>query len=262
MSGRVGGKVAVVTGGASGLGRACALRLAEEGAAGVLVADLHDRAEAVAEEIAAMGVDSAAIGVDVSRESDCDAMAEYAAERWGRIDIAVAAAGISFDAITPERDKRAVTDMDLASWQRVLDVNVNGVMLTDRAVAKRMIANGTKGSIVNMGSICSRWTREGNAPYTVSKAAVLMLTKCVALELAPHGIRVNAVGPGYIETPMTESFRDDPAAFERVITSTPLGRFGQPVEIANTVLFLASDEASYFTGEILFPDGGFLASTR
>src|SRR5205085_910744 len=126
---------------------------------------------------------------------------------------------------------------------------------------RHMRAAGS-GSIVNIASICAVWNRQGNAPYTASKAGVLSLTKSLALELAPHGVRVNAVGPGYIETPMTEAFREDPAARERVTTTTPLGRFGQPREVADTVLFLASDDASFFTGEILFPDGGFLASTR
>ena len=260
---RVADKVAVVTGAASGLGRACALRLGEEGAAGIVVADLDDRSGPVVDELRASGVDAVGVAADVSRESDCEAMATAAIERWGRIDVLVAAAGVSFQALLhgDERERMGILDMPLPAWRKVIEVNLEGVLHSDRAVGRHMRTAG-RGSIVNIASICSVWNRQGNSPYTVSKAGVLSLTKSLALELAPHGVRVNAVGPGYIETPMTKTAREDPAALERVTTATPLGRFGQPKEVADTVLFLASDEASFFTGEILFPDGGFLAATR
>jgi 3-oxoacyl-[acyl-carrier protein] reductase len=263
MGERIAGKVVVVTGGGSGLGKACALRLGEEGATGVLIVDLGKRADEAAEELSALGVDAVGVSADVSQEADCDAMASAAMERWGRIDVLVAAAGVSFESVLgpDERERKSVLDMPMHAWRRVLDVNLEGVLYSDRAVGRRMRA-ARSGSIVNIASICAVWNREGNAPYAVSKAGVVSLTKGLALELAPHGVRVNAVGPGYIETPMTQAAREDPDAFERVTTATPVGRFGQPREVADTVLFLASDEASFFTGEILFPDGGFLASTR
>jgi 3-oxoacyl-[acyl-carrier protein] reductase len=263
MGERVVGKIAVITGGGSGLGRACALRLGEEGASGVLIADLGTRADDAAAELRSLGVDAVGIATDVSREDDCEAMASAAMDRWGRIDVLVAAAGVSFESVLgPDgRDQKSILDMPMPAWRRVLDVNLEGVLHSDRAVGRHM-RSARSGSIVNIASICAVWNRQGNAPYAVSKAGVVSLTKGLALELAPDGVRVNAVGPGYIETPMTQAARDDPDAYERVTAATPVGRFGRPREIADTVLFLASDEASFFTGEILFPDGGFLASTR
>ena len=263
MGTRVAGKVVVVTGGGSGLGRACALRFAQEGAAGVLVVDLEQRWKSVVDELVALGVDAAGLAVDVTRPSECEAMASAAMDRWGRIDVLVAAAGVSFPSVLgpDEREQTSILDLPLHAWRRVIEVNLDGVLHSDRAVGRHMRAAG-KGAIVNIASICSIWNHEGSGPYAVSKAGVVSLTKVLALELAAHGVRVNAVGPGYIETPMTEGARADPAVFDRVVAATPMGRFGQPREVADTVLFLASDEASFFTGEILFPDGGFLASTR
>ncbi len=137
----------------------------------------------------------------------------------------------------------------------MLNVNLTGVMLTDRAVAKRMIAGGRPGSIINIASGAAKIPIPGAAEYCVSKAGVWMLTKVLALEVAPQ-IRVNAIGPGFIQTPMTASMRANEEAVTRIVNTTPLKRLGEPVDIANTALFLASDEASFFTGEIIFPDGG------
>ncbi|NUU20796.1 MAG: SDR family oxidoreductase [Streptomycetaceae bacterium] len=257
-------KVVVVTGGASGIGRASAERLVAEGAA-VVVADVHEDAAAkVAAEIRDAGGTAESFAADVTDAAACDDLARYAAERFGRIDVLVAAAGISSAAVggTGEHDG---TDAGLAFstevWQRVIDVNLNGLMYTNRAVARHMIPAGG-GSIVNIASICSVWTSGNATPYAVSKAAAWMLTKSLAVELAPHGIRVNAVGPGFIETPMTAATRADRAAAEAVTGRTLMGRFGRPREVADTVLFLAGDESSYFTGSILYPDGGFNAPTR
>jgi NAD(P)-dependent dehydrogenase (short-subunit alcohol dehydrogenase family) len=261
VAGRVQGKVVVVTGGGSGIGRASAERLAAEGAS-VVVADVHEGAAAqVAGEI---GGAAASFGADVTDAAACDALARYAVERFGRIDVLVAAAGISSAAVS-EAGEHDGTDAGLAwstsVWQRVIDVNLNGLMYANRAVARHMIAGGG-GSIVNIASICSVWTSGNATPYAVSKAAAWMLTKSLAVELAPHGIRVNAVGPGFIETPMTEATRADEQAAEAVTSRTLMGRFGRPREVADTVLFLASEESSYFTGSILYPDGGFNAPTR
>src|SRR3954454_15950639 len=185
MGSRVAGKVVVVTGGGSGLGRACALRLGEEGAAGVLVADLEQRWKSVVDELVALGVDAAGIATDVSLESDCEAMASAAIERWGRIDVLVAAAGVSFHAILgpEERGQTSTLDMPLHAWRRVLEINLEGVLLSNRAVGRHMRAAGT-GAIVNIASICSIWNHEGSGPYAVSKAGVVSLTKGLALELA------------------------------------------------------------------------------
>jgi NAD(P)-dependent dehydrogenase (short-subunit alcohol dehydrogenase family) len=140
-------------------------------------------------------------------------------------------------------------------FRQVIDVNLYGVLFSARAAARWMLANGRPGSIINLGSIMSKRPSPSGA-YSISKAGVWMLTKVLALELATSGIRVNAIGPGWVETPMTAGLREDEARMRQVLALTPMGRLGQPEEIANTALFLASDESSYFTGEILHPSGG------
>ena len=137
----------------------------------------------------------------------------------------------------------------------MIDINLYGVLFLNRAVARWMIANRRGGSIINLASIMSRMPSSGGA-YSVSKAGVWMLTKCLAQELAGHGIRVNAIGPGFIETPMTAALRGDATRSRWAMDLTPMGRYGNPEEVACTALFLASDEASYFTGELLHPAGG------
>jgi NAD(P)-dependent dehydrogenase (short-subunit alcohol dehydrogenase family) len=265
-------RVAVITGAASGIGRACALRFSEEGAS-VVVADLNrDRAAEVVAEIAAAGGAALAVEVDTRSEDACEAMAEAAVDRFGRIDACVAAAGISHagyvsraPADQPGRDRYASSDMwalnkSLDSWQQVLDVNLTGVMLTDRAVARHMIEAG--GSIVNIASVAAVKALPASADYCVSKAGVWMLTKCLAGELARYGIRVNAVGPGYIQTSMSAAAVANEAWVAARVKETPLRRLGDPVDIANACLYFASDESSFVTGEILFPDGGLAADTR
>jgi NAD(P)-dependent dehydrogenase (short-subunit alcohol dehydrogenase family) len=250
------GKVVVVTGGGSGIGRACVLRLAEEGAAACVVADIDGGAASrVASEI---GVGEP-FTLDVTDEAACDALAAHVVQQHGRVDALVAAAGIAGYQVP---GGHSAVHGSFEGWRRVLDVNLDGLMLTNRAVARQMIEGRVAGSIVNITSMCSAWTSGGATPYAVSKAGAWTLTKCLALELADHGIRVNAVGPGFVETPMTAATRADVAAADGVVQRTPLGRFGQPVEIANAVLFLASDEASFVTGEILYADGGFNAPSR
>ena len=142
-----------------------------------------------------------------------------------------------------------------AAIRSAIEVNLYGVLFSDRAVARWMVANRRGGSIINLGSIMSKMPSPGGA-YSVSKAGVWMLTKCLAQELAAQGIRVNAIGPGFIETPMTAPLRADDTRSRWAMNMTPMGRFGTPEEIASTALFLASDEASFFTGEILHPSGG------
>ena len=183
-------------------------------------------------------------------------MAEVAAADFGRIDILVAAAGIEQDPSHAERPP--IIDLPTESWQRLLDVNLTGVLLCNRVVAKKMIAGGIRGSMINLASGAARRVRHGMVAYSVTKAGVWMLTRGLALELAPYGIRVNAIGPGTIESPMTHRLYGSPAAVADRGTTIPLGRAGQPLDIANTALFLASDESSFYTGSILHPDGGSL----
>jgi len=262
---RLEGRVAIITGGASGIGRATARRFAEEGA-DVVLADLNPErgADAVREIEAVVNRRAIFVKTDVGHEEDIDALVRRAVDEFGRIDCVLAAAGLSnanyVSGVVRERptDPTAnhLVNKSVSDWERVLKINLTGVMLTDRAVARHMIDAGIKGSIINIASVAARVPLPGAADYNVSKAGVEMLTKVLAMELIEHGIRVNAIGPGFIETPMTQGMRDDPEALQRVMALTPMGRLGKPVEIANTALFLASDESSYFTGQTLFPGGG------
>jgi NAD(P)-dependent dehydrogenase (short-subunit alcohol dehydrogenase family) len=257
--------VAIITGGASGIGRACALRFAEEGA-DIVVADLDAaRGAGTVSAVKALGRNALFVPTDTSVEAQCEALADRAIAEFGRIDALVAAAGISNATyVSSDEPAAGVTDREAGFilnkpteyWEKVLNVNLTGVMMTDRAVARRMIASGRPGSIINIASGAAKIPLPGAADYCVSKAGVWMLTKVLAIEVARHQVRVNAIGPGFIETPMTANMRADEERLQRIIRDTPLGRLGQPVDIANTALFLASDESSFFTGEIIFPDGG------
>lgn len=266
------GRVAVITGGASGIGRGCALRFAEEGAS-IAVADLNlDRAREVADEITSAGGAAIAVQVDTALEEANEAMATAAVDAFGKIDACVAAAGISHAGyVSRDADEQAkedrfdsgdmmALDKSIDSWQRVIDVNLTGVLLTDRAVARHMLDSG--GSIVNIASVAAVTALKGSADYCVSKAGVWMLTKCLAVELARHKIRVNAVGPGYINTSMSAAATVHDSWVKAREKETPLRRLGEPVDIANACLYLLSDESSFVTGEIIFPDGGFGAAVR
>jgi NAD(P)-dependent dehydrogenase (short-subunit alcohol dehydrogenase family) len=263
-SGQAGGKlvdrVAVVTGGASGIGRACAIRMADEGAS-VILGDLNlDLAVATAAEIEGRGGTAHAVHLDASSVSDNAAMFGTALDKYGRLDITLAAAGLAHAGyVSGEPSERAASqllDQSLDDWQRVMDVNLNGVMLANQAAARVMIEAGNGGSIVNIASAAAKVPLNGAVDYCVSKAGVWMLTKAFALEMAEHGIRVNAIGPGFVETPMTAQMASTEDGSERMTAMTPMGRLGVPDEIASTALFLAGDDASYITGQIIFPAGG------
>jgi NAD(P)-dependent dehydrogenase (short-subunit alcohol dehydrogenase family) len=273
--GRLAGKVAVVTGGGNGLGRATAVRFAEEGAA-VVVADLLDGpGEDTAAEIEQLGGRAAFVSVDVTSRADNDAMARIAIERFDGLHVVVTAAGVasggyvSGDLELAEKSMRerydpdparAFVKLDVEEWQSVLDVNLTGTLKTLQSCVRAMLDHGCAqdASLITIASIGAKHPDAGSLPYGVSKAGVWWLTKKLARELVGAGIRVNAIGPGFIETNMTALMQFMPeAAREHIHRQIPMGRMGTPREIANTALFLASDEASYFTGEILHPDGGF-----
>lgn len=263
-TGRVAGKVIVITGGASGIGLACAKRLAVEGASLVLADLFVDQGEAAVEAI--QGISSAKVQfvkTDVTSEEEQIALGQATIEGFGRVDGVVAAAGISNANYFEERDYESrepdaghVINKATSDWQKVLDVNLTGVMLTNKVMAKLMVESGIPGSIVNIASVAAKRPLVGAADYCVSKAGVAMLTQVLAAEMSQLNVRVNAIGPGFIETPMTQNIRADNEGNMMAMSMTPMGRYGLPVEIANTALFLLSDESSYFSGQTLFPAGG------
>ena len=251
--GRVQGKVAVVTGAASGLGAASAKRLAEEGASVMLTDRSVTAGEAVAEAILAIGGKAAFMAHDVTSETDWQAVVAGALKGFGKIDVLVNNAGVAGGA--------PLMEMSLADWRALLAVNLDGVFLGLRHVGPVMAAAG--GSIINLSSILGKVGQAGAGAYSASKGGVLMLTKSAALEWAPLGIRVNSIHPGYIDTPMvSQTLHNAENGNELrtlILSRHPLGRLGLAREIADGVLFLASDESSFMTGAELVIDGGYTA---
>jgi NAD(P)-dependent dehydrogenase (short-subunit alcohol dehydrogenase family) len=274
VSGQLDGRVAVVTGGANGIGLACALRFAEEGA-DVVVADVLDEAGAAAVgAVEDRGAKALFVHVDAPSPADNRTLVAAAVDTFGQVDVLVTAAGIGhasqrsgdFEHDARHYERRAadfgrpgvaLAALTTDEWQRVIDVNLTGTMLAVQAAAGWMVEAGRPGSIVTIASIAAKHPGAGTFPYSVSKAGVWMFTKAAARDLAAAGIRVNAIGPGYTETNMTAAALRVPAARERILAQIPMGRFARPDEIAASALFLASDQSSYMTGEILHPDGGF-----
>jgi NAD(P)-dependent dehydrogenase (short-subunit alcohol dehydrogenase family) len=269
------GKVAIVTGGGNGIGRACCLRFADEGM-DVVVADiLEDAGAKTLVDVEASGRRGVFVLADSTDPGDNDAMVNAAVEEFGGVDVLVTAAGISHAGYrsdekgvgeagapmaardTVEGPAEQFANVPLAEWHAVLDVNLTGTLLSMQAVTRQMLQQGRGGSIVTISSIAARHPEPGTPAYGVSKAGVWMLTLQAAKMLADAGIRVNSIGPGFIETNMTKALRDMPEAMAQFMPSIPMGRFGTPEEVAAAVAFLASDDASYFTGELLHPDGGF-----
>jgi NAD(P)-dependent dehydrogenase (short-subunit alcohol dehydrogenase family) len=252
-SGRVAGKVAIVTGAASGLGAASARRLAEEGASVMLTDRSVAAGEAAAEAILAIGGKAAFMAHDVTSEEDWAAVVAGTLKGFGRIDVLVNNAGVGGGA--------PLMEMSLADWRALLAINLDGVFLGMRAVGAAMAQAG--GSIINLSSILGKVGQAGAGAYCASKGGVLMLTKAAALEWAPLKIRVNSIHPGYIDTPMVSTAlhnaENGNEMRDMIISRHALGRLGLPREIADGVVFLASDEASFMTGAELVIDGGYTA---
>lgn len=248
-------KVAIVTGGASGIGRATVLRFAGEGAK-VAIADVAQQAEAaqqVVEEVQAAGGTARLALADVAVCAEVEAMVEAVVQQLGRLDILVANAGITRDAFTLRPTPAGgITKMSEEQWDAVLDVNLKGTWLCCQAAARPMMEQ-KYGKMSLTSSFAVRGNR-GQANYVASKAGVVGLTRVLALELARYGINVNCVAPGATKTPMTAAIPPDLVA--QLTEKIPLKRFAEAEEIANVHLFLVSDEASYITGQCLFVDGG------
>ena len=275
MTERLQDRVAVITGAANGIGRACAERFAAEGAS-IVVADLlAEPGRAVVDAITAAGGRSTFVELDAASPEANRAMAEAAVDAFGTIDVVVTAAGVSSgDYVSGdlERSRKRIrqaaeaaavdpaaslTDLDVDDWRRVLDVNLTGTLLAVQATVRVMLDQQKRGSIVTIASIAARDPLWGSPSYPVSKAGVWMLTKSAARTLAPLGIRVNAIGPGFVDTNMTAALDEVDEMSALVLDHTPMGRKGTPAEIASVALFLAGDEASYVTGELIHPDGGW-----
>ncbi len=273
---RLDGKVAVVTGGGNGIGRACCLRFATEGAA-IVVADIQEsQAQETAALVTAAGGQARHLRVDVTSGADNEAMAQLAVDAFGSLDVVVTAAGIThanYNSGDVEADlknaKKRLDYVDRPGWDFVESdpnefdavhaVNVKGTLLGMQACVAHMLESGRGGSVVTIASIAAKHPDAGPLAYTASKAAVWMLTKKAARMLGPTGVRVNAIGPGFIDTNMTKiiDVMPRPDGAPDFYDAIPMGHKGEPIDIANAALFLASDEAKYFTGAILHPAGGF-----
>ena len=246
------GKTAIVTGAARGIGEACARAFAEHGARVVMADILADLCTASAESISKdTGAETSAIQVDVSKESRCEALLAHCVERFGHCDILLNNAGI----IAPG----SILDTSTADFDRVLAVNLRGTFLLSRAVANHMVERSIHGAIINMSSTNAVVTIPDQLAYATSKGGVAQLTKVMAMELAGHDIRVNAIGPGSISTDMLNVVMQDESARRTILSRTPMGRAGDASEIASVAVFLASDYASYVTGQTIYPDGGRLS---
>ncbi len=248
------GKVAIITGAAHGIGLACAQRLAEDGAS-VMLGDIDEKHGALAaEELRDAGHKAMFTSCDVSKRLEVQNMIKLTVSNFEHIDILINNAGIVHSA-----DFLELAEED---FDRVLKVNLKGYFLCGQAAAKQMLkqvkSGGKPGSIINMSSINAVFAIANQVPYSVSKGGINQLTKVMALSLAPHGIRVNAIGPGSIMTSMLDAVVNDEQAKHKILSRTPLGRIGTAQEIASIAAFLSSDDASYITGQTIYADGGRL----
>lgn len=243
------GKVALVTGGGSGIGAATAEAYAREGAQ-VLIADLHlAAAQEVQARIQSQGGTAWAVSVDVSNAADCERMVQEALSRFGRLDIACNNAGIGGEA-------NPVADMSLDGWRRIIAVNLDSVFYCMKYQIPAMLQHGG-GAIVNMSSILGQVAFPYSSGYVAAKHGVVGLTQNAAVEYATAGIRVNAVGPAFIDTPLLSAL--DASVKQQLITKHPIGRLGKAEEVAELVLWLSSDKASFVTGSYYAVDGGYLS---
>jgi NAD(P)-dependent dehydrogenase (short-subunit alcohol dehydrogenase family) len=247
---RLAGKVAVVTGAAAGNGRAIALRFAREGC-DLAISDVNlDGVTATAEAAHAFGVRTSVTRTDVTQRDHVQAMVDQAITTLGPLDILVNNAGIFFNA--------SVDEMTDEQWHRMLNTNLTSVFLVSQAVIRHWLEQQRRGSIIHLASVSSSIAFTRSAHYCAAKSGVTAFSRCLALEYGPRGIRSNCLAPGIIETAMTRPALSDPATVEDWMRRIPLRSLGQPEDVADAALFLASDEARYITGDMLYVDGGWM----
>jgi NAD(P)-dependent dehydrogenase (short-subunit alcohol dehydrogenase family) len=246
------GKVGLVTGGTSGIGRDTAVLFAKAGAKVVVAGRREPEGNETVELVRAAGGDGLFVKSDVSKATEVDALIQKAVEKFGRLDVAFNNAGV-------EGVWAPIIRQSEEDWDRTIDINLKGVWLCLKYEIRQMLKQGGGGAIVNMASIIGLVGSAGVAAYSASKHGVIGLTKTAALETAKSGIRINAVCPGFTETPMADRTLRAPAVHKYFLSCHPIGRFGRPHEIAEAVLWMCSDRASFMTGQSLVLDGGFLA---
>jgi gluconate 5-dehydrogenase len=252
MSGALAGKTALISGSTRGIGRAIAQAMAQAGATVVVHGRSPEAARAVAQELHAQGHAAQAVGADLSDPQGAIALFEQALALAGQIDILVNNAGISPIVGRPE-------NLTLDHWQRILSTNLTAPFLLCQAAGRHWIARGLPGCVVNVASVGGQVALPGQVGYCVSKAGLIALTRQLAVDWAKHAIRVNGLAPAYIVTDLTEGVRESPRYAELILRQTPLGRLGEAGEVALAAVFLASEAASYITGQTLGVDGGWTA---
>jgi glucose 1-dehydrogenase len=248
------GKVAIVTGGNSGIGKAVTLALAGAGA-NVVIDYVADEAatEDLEKQIAALGDRAIGVKADVSKVADLERLIQTAVKEMGHLDVMVNNAGIE--------TRTSVLDTTEDQYERVMEINLKSAFFGTQLAAKQMIAQGTGGRIINISSVHEDWPMPGNAPYCLSKGGMRMLTRQAGIELGPHNVLVVGVGPGAVATPINASTMADPEKMKVLDRAIPLGRMAEPEEIGNVVAFLAGDGATYLTGTTVFADGGLMHSS-
>jgi glucose 1-dehydrogenase len=248
------GKVAIVTGGNSGIGKAIVLGLARAGANIVIDYIVRPEAtEALEQEIASLGGQSIGVDADVSRVEDLQKLVDATVVKFGRVDIMVNNAGVE--------TRTSVLDTTEAQYDKVLAINLKSAFFGTQIAARQMLKQGGGGRIINISSVHEEWPMPGNTAYCLAKGGMRMLTRTAGVELAPHGILVVGVGPGAVATPINVSTMQDPALMAKLDAAIPLGRMAKPEEIASLVVFLAGEGASYLTATTIFADGGLMQSS-
>ena len=248
------GKVAIVTGGNTGIGKSIVLALAREGANSVIDYIANPEAtEELEKQVAALGDTAIGVDADVSKVDDLQTLVDAAVKQFGRLDVMVNNAGVE--------TRTSILDTTEAQYEKVMEINLKSAFFGTQLAAKQMIAQGDGGRIINITSVHEDWPMPGNTPYCLSKGGMRMLTRTAGIELGPQGVTVVGVGPGAVATPINTATMNDPEKMKTLDAAIPLGRMAQPHEIGSVVAFLAGDGAGYLTATTVFADGGIMHSS-